>query len=515
MNEREKRIRQRLKDDFPHYARKCLEIRVKTPVVIDGVPKKIIPFEFNTAQKYLHEKLEDQKARTGKVRALLLKGRQQGCSTYVSGRFYHKTTWRRGVKTFILAHMDDATTNLFNMVKRFHDHCPTPVKPSTSYSSRRELVFNKLDSAYGLGTAGSKNVARSDTIDLLHGSEVGFWENTDDIKTGAFQAAEQAEEIILESTANGLGNMFHQMWQDAEAGRSDYTAIFIPWYWQDEYQKELPPEGFEPDQEELAYQQAYGLTDEQMYWRRMKIFDFKDPLLFKQEYPACAAEAFVTTGHNALILPETILESRKAEGERYGAYVVGCDPAREGDDLTTFIRRQGRVAWGLEKHEKLNDMEKAGQARLILDGEPVDRMFIDRGGGSGMYDRLVEMGYGYRVTLVNFGSKALNSLKYANRRAEMWGELKAWLTSEEITDIPDDDYLQADLNAPSYKYTSLTQLQLEPKEKIKVRLGKSPDGGDCLALTFAEPVQINAPWQYDDERDYESQHDIVDSVTGY
>ena len=514
MDDKERRIRQRLKDDFPHYARKCLKIRVKAPVVIDGVPHKIIPFELNRAQQYIHEKIEEQKEETGKVRAMLLKGRQQGCSTYVGGRFYNKTTFRRGVKTFILAHMEDATTNLFKVVQRYHEHCPAPVKPSTSFSNRRELVFNHLDSAYGLGTAGSKNVGRSDTIDYLHGSEVAFWENTDDIKTGVFQAAELAEEIILESTANGLGNMFHRMWQDAESGRGEYIAIFIPWFWQEEYQRPVP-EGVTFTQEELSYQAAYGITDEQLYWRRMKIIDLGDPILFKQEYPATSSEAFQVTGHDALIKPDIVLQSRKAEADRYGAYVVGCDPAREGDDMTSFIRRQGRMSWGLEQHAHLDDMAKVGKARMILDGEPVDRMFIDRGGGSGMYDRLVEMGYGARVTLVNFGSSALNKQRYKNRRAEMWAEMKLWLESEEITQIPDEDYLQADLVAPGYKYTSLTQLQLEKKEDIKKRTGKSPDSGDALALTFAEPVQIDAAWQYEDERIYESQYDTVDSVTGY
>lgn len=491
--ELDKRIQ--LRDDFSFYSENALKIRTKVPVIIDGVPKKIVPFKLNRAQTFLHEKLEEQKALTGRIRALLLKGRQQGCSTYVGGRYYHKTTHRKGVKTFILAHLDDATNNLFSMVKRYHEHCPSQVKPSTSFSNRKELVFDKLDSAYGLGTAGSKNVGRSDTIDFFHGSEVAFWENTDEIKTGVMQAAEQAEEIILESTANGIGNMFHQMWQDAEAGRGKYIAIFIPWYWQDEY-REPVPDGFMLTEEEEAYMDAYwdnGLRDlEQMVWRRNKIIELKDPLLFKQEYPGTAAEAFQVTGHDALIKPETVMVNRKTQGvDGYGAYIVGCDPAREGDDLTAFVRRHGRKAFRLETHEKLDDMQKAGLAKIILDQEPVDRMFIDRGGGSGMYDRLKEMGMGYedRISLVNFGSNALNRQEYKNRRSEMWGEMKKWLESDEKTQIPDDDHLHGDLVAPGFTYTSTTQLQLEPKKNIKKRLGKSPDSGDALALTFAEPVK--------------------------
>ena len=128
-----------------------------------------------------------------------------------------------------------------------------------------------------------------------------------------------------------------------------------------------------------------------------------------------------------------------------------------------------------------------------------------------MYDRLVEMGYDERVSLVNFGHKALNEKDYKNRRAEMWGERRDWLESEEETQIPDDDYLQGDLVAPGFKYTSLTQIILEKKEDIKKRIGKSPDGGDALGLTFAEPVRAV---EYLHE-DYSLPTDIYDEVTGY
>jgi len=327
-------------------------------------------------------------------------------------------------------------------------------------------------------------------IGVVSNSEVAFWENTDEIKTGVFQAAEMAEEIILESTANGLGNMFHHMWQAAERGLGRYIAIFIPWYWQEEYRTQ-PPADFALDKEEAAYAKAYNLYDDQMYWRRLKIVELEDPLLFKQEYPATSAEAFQTTGINTLISAESVLTARKTMGvQKYGAYVVGCDPAREGDDATSFIRRQGRKAWKQESYHKLDDMEKAGKARLILEQEPVDMMFIDRGGGSGMYDRLVEMGFGRRARLINFGGKAMDTDRYKNRRSEMWDGIREWLDSEEEVELPDSDALQADLTAPGFKYTSTTQKQLEPKTDIKKRIGKSPDEGDALALTFAEPVQI-------------------------
>jgi hypothetical protein len=93
--------RLRLRADLEFYSRNCLRIRTKTG--------EVEPFLFNKAQRHIHDQLEAQRAATGRVRALILKGRQQGCSTYVGGRFYHKASWAKGLRTFILTHEDQAT----------------------------------------------------------------------------------------------------------------------------------------------------------------------------------------------------------------------------------------------------------------------------------------------------------------------------------------------------------------------------------------------------------------------
>src|SRR5215213_3748635 len=157
----------RLRSDFPFFAEHCLSIRTKSG--------SIEPFILNRAQTYIHERLEEQKARTGRVRALILKGGQQGCSTYVAARFYHQTTMNKGLRTFILTHEDAATQNLFEMVARFHKHSPDGVRPSTGAANAKELYFDRLDSGYKVGTAGTKAVGRSSTLQRFHGSEAAFW----------------------------------------------------------------------------------------------------------------------------------------------------------------------------------------------------------------------------------------------------------------------------------------------------------------------------------------------------
>ena len=158
--------RLKLKDDFEFYSRNCLNVRSKSG--------EIAPLHLNKAQRFIHNCIEKQRADTGQVRAIILKGRQQGVSTYVEGRFYWQTTHRHGVRAFILTHEADSTSALFEMVERYHESAPEIVKPATGASNARELIFSKLDSGYKVGTAGNKSVGRGTTIQYFHGSEVAI-----------------------------------------------------------------------------------------------------------------------------------------------------------------------------------------------------------------------------------------------------------------------------------------------------------------------------------------------------
>ncbi len=477
----------KLKNDLPYYAKHCLWIRTKVGAVE--------PFIFNKAQQHIHKELEAQRGQTGKVRALILKGRQQGCSTYVGGRFFHQTTHRKGCQAFILTHALDATSNLFKMARRYYEHCPSAVRPDITLSNVKELVFGGLDSGYKVGTAENKSVGRSSTIQLFHGSETGFWNNAADHASGILQAIPDAvgTEVILESTANGI-NYFHQMWQLAEANLNDYKAIFVPWFWQDEYQYEVP-EDFNVTHEEADLQEQYGLTKEQLSWRRMKILNLSvtgvdGSKVFRQEYPMCSAEAFQLTGEDTYIDPTIVSKARKTQGtEPYGALIIGCDPARFGDDRTSIIRRRGRVAYGLESYAKRDTMEVTGILHQIIQKEKPAKVCIDVGGlGAGVVDRLVELGFEGLIVAANSGNKPLDGQLYGNKRAEMWADMKGWL-SEEPCQIPDQDSLHADLCGIKYRFDSNTRLFMERKEDMKKRGVRSPDEADALALTFYLPAE--------------------------
>ena len=125
-------LRASFRDSFDEYAAACLKIRTKSGA--------IAPLILNRSQFYLHQRLEEQRKEKGRVRALVLKARQVGISTYIGGRKYWRTTHGRGLRAFILTHLDVASENLFDIAKRFHDNCPASFKPQTGSANQGTVV---------------------------------------------------------------------------------------------------------------------------------------------------------------------------------------------------------------------------------------------------------------------------------------------------------------------------------------------------------------------------------------
>ena len=107
----ERKLRLKMSKDLPFYTEQLLKIISKG----GGVT----PFVLNRAQLHIHEALEKQYKKLGRVRALVCKARQMGCSTYVAGRFYQRVSHRKGVNAFVLSHAQDTTNKLFKITRLF------------------------------------------------------------------------------------------------------------------------------------------------------------------------------------------------------------------------------------------------------------------------------------------------------------------------------------------------------------------------------------------------------------
>lgn len=170
--------------------------------------------------------------------------------------------------------------------------------------------------------------------------------------------------------------------------------------------------------------------------------------------------------------------------------LMGIDVARGGDNETVFIFRRGPKMMPDIFRYRINDLMKvAAYAAEKIKAYQPDVVFVDATGmGSGVFDRLVQLGYD-NVVAVFSGNRGdvMEDKVYYNPRIEMWARLKAWL---KYGDIPNDRQLREDLIAPEYFFDTNQLMRLEPKEDLLERGIPSPDTADALALTFAQIVPM-------------------------
>lgn len=199
---------------------------------------------------------------------------------------------------------------------------------------------------------------------------------------------------------------------------------------------------------------------------------------------------FPRSGSSQFISSEIVTNARLREfaNDDKAGIVIGVDVARFGDDQSVIRHRVGRDARSI-KPRKFRGIDTMQLTAYVV--EEIQRygpiaVFVDGGGvGGAVVDRLKQLGY--KVVEVQFGAKASEDRKYANKRGECWGRMRDWLAAGGM--IADDPELAADLEAPEYGYDNQNRVQLEKKDDMKKRGLASPDDGDALALTFAENVQ--------------------------
>ena len=298
----EKDKRNKLKayeNDFALFAEEQVKIITK------DASQGFVNFKLNECQRRITDALSKQLEETGKVRAIILKARQQGISTYCAGRVFWKSYFTAYARSVVMAH-DSATSDaLFAMSKNLMRNMDGELAPKEIKSNSKEIGLNSPAMAdpdavasYRLYTAGSPEAGRGTTPTIAHLSEVAFWQHDSKILAGLFQGISSAAgtEVILESTANGAQGEFYRLWKGAIAGENEYLPIFLPWHITPEYRR-TAPEGMQTTVEEEKLIENHGLDMDQLYWRRLKIAE-GGKLKFQQEYPITPDEAFIVSGSN-------------------------------------------------------------------------------------------------------------------------------------------------------------------------------------------------------------------------
>lgn len=198
---------------------------------------------------------------------------------------------------------------------------------------------------------------------------------------------------------------------------------------------------------------------------------------------------FHASSDDTLIPLDVVAEARERgasiEVDHFAPMVLGVDVARFGDDSSVIFPRRGLTAMLPTVLRKLDNMRLADAVSEHIARYRPQGVYIDNGGGAGVIDRLNSVGI--PVSGIFFGGRALDNERFHNRRAEMWWRMAEWLKNGGT--LPDMEALAGDLSSARYFYDATGKFRLESKDDIKAKLGRSPDLGDALALTFA----VNLP----------------------
>ena len=303
------RDKARIIDDFEFWCARCVIIK-------DKMKGRNVPFVLNAPQRRLLAVMEQQRVEGRPVRVILLKARQWGGSTLVQMYMaWMQLVRHKGWNSLICGHLQGTSKGIKSMYNLMLRHYPpemlddeTDVPRFTRLEGQSNVQqITARDCLVVMGSSRSEDAARSFDISMAHLSEVAFWQESamhspDDLVRSVCGSIVLKPDtvVVLESTANGVGNYFHDEWLRAGLERSDKEQVFVPWHEIDIYSK--PVDNAEAlwqemdDYEHMLWDD--GCTLEQINWYHHKRKEHRSHEHMMAEYPSNASEAFSLTGNN-------------------------------------------------------------------------------------------------------------------------------------------------------------------------------------------------------------------------
>ena len=300
--------RQRIREDFEFWCARCVTIK-------DKMSGRNVPLVLNRPQRRLLAVMEEQRVAGRPVRVILLKARQWGGSTLVQMYMaWMQLVRHSGWNSLICGHLQATSKSIKRMFNLLLRHYPRELLDEDAGQPR----FSKLEGQPNVqqlegrdclvitGSSRSEDAVRGYDIAMAHLSEVAFWKESamhcpdDVVRSVCGSIALKADTVIvLESTANGVGDYFHDEWLRAEQGLSDKQPLFVPWYEIGMYAMAVDdPQALWQSMDEYEHRLwEAGRTLEQINWYHHKRKEYRGHQLMMAEYPSSASEAFSTTGN--------------------------------------------------------------------------------------------------------------------------------------------------------------------------------------------------------------------------
>jgi hypothetical protein len=285
---------------------------------------ELVPFIFNDVQKKFYHDLTTDYPDLQGVRENVLKSRQFGLSSIITGIFATDFILSEQgdipiTDSDIYSHTDAATAdhiarfNLFLDSFLFKTQGGTALDIQANLDARDALrkAFLKVDNGgkiesrtrgakYTTQTASARVSGRGGTKQNLHWSEVAFYPNTEIMNANLLvtgseeQVPDQGGKIFRESTGNMMGDFYATEYYKGKDGTGDFHSRFYPWYDHAAYARPVP-EAWQLPEYYNAVVQSGVATKEQCYWHYVKTEGLENKIRLR-ENPTYDYEAFLLSG---------------------------------------------------------------------------------------------------------------------------------------------------------------------------------------------------------------------------
>ena len=331
---------------------------------IENKRREIIPFDPLRIQRGMLQAIDPEGCRN-----VILKPSQVGATTVIVGYYLADTLTHPGTTSVIVAFEEFITQRLISKAQFMYDKLPEDLRPDQGHSSSHQKSFPEINSTMYIGSARAYTFGRGEVIHNFLADEYAFWPNTANIMVPVLQRVPPNGRVNVLSTPNGDDNDFARLYYSAKEGKSQWQALFFPWFWHEEYF--LPPGhnyALPADKGELLYinddetqlMANANVTVDQIRWRRAKIAELNElnqsgetALLFQQEFAEDDISCFVTAG-DMIYEPEVLADLyqkaiyrrplRKEKGvniyeepEDGISYSLTCDPGMGRQTRTAFL----------------------------------------------------------------------------------------------------------------------------------------------------------------------------------
>lgn len=286
----------------------------------------------NRPQRRFLELFRKLQATNQPIRIVILKARQWGGTTITDAIMYALTSQQKNINSMIIADDRKGASYILGMAQNYQSSVETDfshLAPETIHNNKNELAFKDTRSCIFVESSENKDAGQKYTLHYLHCSEVSKFHYTDELFGGLLPAVSKAPGsiIVMESTANGIGDYFHSLCMQAQENsekyrdgdysvyRGEWLLFFVPFMEHEEYSRP-----FESDTERQALLNSLDdeekallnlhfetidgtkqTTLENLNWRRWVLpIDFKNDIdKFHEMNPSTVDEAFLASGRMA------------------------------------------------------------------------------------------------------------------------------------------------------------------------------------------------------------------------